>query len=100
MTSQVYVKITRYHLLSIFIRFTGSAVLYHLLLILPYSLVCRLLPVVDTDHVSSDRQVLLAAFQIQNMLIGSLYGKVMTFVDLKNESNMFFLQQNVCGRFF
>lgn len=49
----------------------------------------------ETDHVSSDRQLILSAFQVQHVLQGHLFGKVMTMVDLKNESNMYFLQQDV-----
>jgi len=51
--------------------------------------------VTDIDEVGADQDILAAAFQLEGILKGSLYGEVMTLVDLKNESNMYLLRQRV-----
>jgi hypothetical protein len=50
------------------------------------------------DSVTLDRHVLLSAFQLESLLRHELYGEVMTLVDLKSETNMYLLRQQVRER--
>jgi len=74
---------------------TASPPVLLCILLLALNPLLLLLVCADANHIDSDRKVLLAAFQLEGILSQHLYGDVMTLVDLKNESNMYLLRQEV-----